>query len=181
MSIAATISTAQELLKAGDIGRCELVRGKLVMMTPAGAEHGWIANRIAYLLTRFVTERDLGGIFAAETGFQIASTPDTVRAPDVAFVSKERLARELAKGFWQGPPDLAVEVLSPGDTASEMQAKVQDWLRAGTGQVWVVDPAHRTISIYRPSAPVEVFTDSDELKVADLLPGLRLIVANVFP
>ena len=151
------------------------------MMTPAGEEHGGIANEIAYLLTRFVKERDLGRVFAAETGFQIASKPDTVRAPDAAFVSKERMAKQLAKGFRQGAPDLAVEVLSPGDTASEMQAKVQDWLRADTRQVWVVDPARRTVSIYRPSAPMEVFSDSDELKAEDLFPGLRLSVGDVFP
>jgi Uma2 family endonuclease len=181
MGIATTISTAEELLAAGDIGRCELVRGEIIMMSPAGAAHGRITNEIAYLLTRFVKERDLGGIFAAETGFQIASRPDTVRAPDVAFVSKERLATEPARGFWQGPPDLAVEVLSPGDTAGEMQAKVQDWLGAGTSQVWVVDPARRTVSVYRPTAPMEVFAGSDEVNAEDLFPGLRLTVADVFP
>jgi Uma2 family endonuclease len=180
MSTTSSICTAKALLEAGDIGRCELIRGVLVMMSPAGAEHGKIANRIGYLLTRFVVGRRLGEVFAAETGFQIGRDPDTVRAPDVAFVREAALREGIGKGFWQGAPDLAVEVLSPNDTPSEIQAKVRDWLDAGASQVWVADPAQRTISVHRPSAPIEVFREPDELRVDDLLPGLRLPVSAVF-
>lgn len=175
------ITTAEQLLHAGDIGRCELIRGKLVMMSPAGEEHGGIANKVAFLLTRVVEAHGLGRVYAAETGFQIASAPDTVRAPDVAFVSRKRLAKvPPGKGFRRGSPDLAVEVVSPGDTVAEVQEKVQDWLRSGAIEAWVVDPADRTIAVHRTSEPVKTYAGTDELTAEDLLPGLRLRVADAF-
>lgn len=150
------------------------------MMTPAGWSHGEIAFEIGRLLGNFVADHNLGRVFAAETGFRLSQNPDTVRAPDVAFVTTDRLPSEHAPGFFPGSPDLAVEVLSPTDTMSEVQAKVQDWLDAGTKQVWVADPDKRTVVIYRPQRVMEVFTSGDELRVDDLLPGFTLQVADVF-
>ncbi len=150
------------------------------MMSPAGEEHGSIANQIAFLLTRYVRKHRLGRVYAAETGFRIASAPDTVRAPDVAFISAARLDTAPAKSYRKGAPDLAVEVLSPDDAPGEVRDKVQDWLRAGAKQVWVVSPAQRTVAIHRLDAPAQVFENGALLMVDDLLPGLRLRVAEVF-
>ena len=119
-------------------------------------------------------------MYAAETGFKIASNPDTVRAPDVAFISTAGLGPAPARSYRPGAPDLAVEVVSPDDTPREVAEQVEDWLRAGATHVWVVSPAPRTVSVHRPAAPVQVFANGDLLAVDDLLPGLRLRVADAF-
>ncbi len=183
MEGAPAITTAEQLLAAGDVGRCELVQGELIMMSPAGFDHGRIAINLAVLLDRFVRENRLGVIAAAETGFIISRNPDTVRAPDVAFVRKERLRDAPKRGFFPGAPDLAVEVLSPDDTAAEVLAKVNDWLAAGTSQVWLVDPAHRTISIYRGRGgeeSVSIFGKDDAITASEPLAGFSLKVADAF-
>src|SRR5215218_2442731 len=105
--------TADELLAMGDIGRCELIYGELVMMSPAGAEHGVIAGRLFLAISQHVEATGLGLAFAAETGFKLSSDPDLVRAPDASFVTKARIGASLPKGFFPGSPDLAVEVVSP--------------------------------------------------------------------
>lgn len=175
-----SITTAEQLLAAGDIGRCELVRGELIMMSLVGPNHGNIANRIAFYLTRHVLAEDIGSVYAAETGFMIARDPDTVRAPDVAFVRKDRLHLTPKRGYFPGAPDLAAEVLSPDDTASEVLAKVEEWLNAGTEEVWVADPERKTIAVYRKDQPVHVLSEKDELTSESLLPGFQLAVAEVF-
>ncbi len=114
------------------------------MMSPGGFEHGRVALRIGEFVSSFVRQRGLGVATGAETGFQIGRDPDTVRAPDVGFVCAERVPATPTAGFFDGAPDLAVEVLSPSDRASEVLAKVQDWLGAGCRIVWVVDPGTRT-------------------------------------
>lgn len=123
--MASAITTADALLRAGDIGPCELVRGRLVMMVPAGADHGRVANMVAFQLTGFVTARRLGTVFAAETGFLLSRDPDTVRAPDVSFVRAGRTPVP-GRGFYPGPPDLAVEVLSPDDRPGYIREKVTE-------------------------------------------------------
>lgn len=153
------------------------------MMSPAGFDHGRIAWKLSLLLGRFVSEHKLGVMTAAETGFIISRNPDTVRAPDLALVRKERLGDAPRRGFFPGPPDLAVEVLSPDDTAAELLAKVNDWLAAGTSQVWLVDPAHRTISIYRGrggEGSVSIFGKDETITASEPLAGFRLKVADAF-
>jgi len=180
MGITAQIVTAEQLLHASDIGPCELVRGELVMVPPAAYGHGRIANRIAAALTNFVTPRHLGDVVVSEPGFQIAHDPDTVRVPDVAFVRAERAPSERASGFFQGAPDLAVEVISSSDRASEVSSKVRDWLEAGCRMVWVVDPRNRTVSVYRSRSEVNVLGASHTLSGGDLLPGFSRPVAGMF-
>jgi Uma2 family endonuclease len=180
MTTIESITTAEQLLAAGDIGRCELVRGELVMMSPAGAEHGRIVARMTPRLAGFVEEGALGTVFGAETGFRIAHEPDTVRAPDVAFVRADRMGAELGRGFFPGPPDLAVEVLSPDDRAGEVLAKVQDWLDPGCLAVWVADPRTRTITVYRSRSEIAVLRDSETLSGGDLLPDFNLPVGKLF-
>ena len=150
------------------------------MMTPAGFEHGRIVIEISLPLAAFIKERGLGVVTGAETGFMIAHDPDTVRAPDVAFVRAERVPVSPLPGFFQGPPDLAVEVLSPSDRASEMLAKVRDWLEAGCLAVWLVDPATQTVAVYRNDVPLVTHGIDDELTGDDVIPGLRLALGEVF-
>ena len=180
MATVERVTTAEQLLELPGLGRCELLRGELVMMTPAGAEHGGIAADVAAALGTFVKRHRLGRVFGAETGFQIARDPDTVRAPDAAFVRAERIGPLLSRGFFQGAPDLAVEVVSPNDRASEVLAKVQDWLDAGSRQVWVIDPQTRTVTVYRSRREISVLQASETLRAEDLLPGFTLPLAEVF-
>jgi Uma2 family endonuclease len=172
------ITTAEELFKA-NLQQCELLEGDLVMMSPAGFDHGGIAGNIAVALGGFVKSRSLGAVVTAEPGFQLAHDPDTVRVPDVAFVRADRIPPCGVKGFFQGAPDLAVEVVSPGDRSGEVAAKSQEWLKAGCRAVWVVDPETRTISVYR-GGDVVVFGESETLTGGDVLPGFSVSVAEVF-
>jgi len=122
----------------------------------------------------------LGAVLSAETGFQIGHDPDTVRAPDVAYVAIERIPQTEPVGFFPGAPDLAVEVLSPGDPAGDVLAKVQDWLDAGCRAVWVVDPKTRTVSVYPSRRQITVLSESETLDGGEVLPGLRVAVADLF-
>lgn len=175
-------STASELYAMPDDGfRYELVKGELRKMSPSGSEHGAIIINISVLLAQHVRSEKLGVCFGAETGFKIASDPDTVRAPDVAFVRRERVPESgIPKKFWPGAPDLAVEVLSPGDTYSEVNEKVEDWLGAGARAVWIVDPRRRAVSIYRSMTDATSLSEGDELDGGDVVPGFRCKVSEIF-
>ncbi len=173
------ITTAEQLYEA-NLPHCELIQGELVMMSPAGFNHGRFALRIGTALDNFVTPRRLGIVVTAEAGFRIAHDPDTVRAPDVGFVRTERIPSGGVKGFFQGPPDIAVEVVSPNDRASEVMAKAQDWLQAGCLLVWVVDPETRTVSVYRSRSEIAVLNDADALTGGDVLPGFSVAVKEIF-
>jgi Uma2 family endonuclease len=180
MATTASITTAEQLLHAPGLGRCELLRGELIMMSPAGSEHGSVVASITAPLTVFVKQHRLGTVFGAETGFQISRDPDTVRAPDVAFVRAERVAPKPPKGFFPGAPDLAVEVVSPDDRAGKVSAKVQDWLAAGCAVVWVVDSDAQTVTVHGRAHEPIVLAASDTLVGGELLPGFRMPVAEVF-
>jgi Uma2 family endonuclease len=173
------ITTAEQLL-AANLQHCELIGGELFMMSPAGFDHGRFASRIVAALENYVTRRRLGVVATAETGFQIAHDPDTVRAPDVAFVRSDRIPPGGVKGFFQGPPDLAVEVVSPGDRAREVVAKVQDWLQAGCSLVWVVDPESLTVAVHRSDKEPAVLTTADTIAGGDVLPEFSVPVAEIF-
>jgi Uma2 family endonuclease len=175
------ITTAEQLLDAPDLGRCELVRGELIKMTPAGFEHGRIVGLICTRLGSFVEQRGVGIVMGAESGFCIARNPDTVRAPDVAFLRSDRVPAARQSGFFEGAPDLAVEVRSPSDRASHTLAKVRDWLEAGCRAVWVVDPETRTVTVHRGENRVVTWKVSDWLNGQDVVPGFRLPVAELFP
>jgi Uma2 family endonuclease len=174
--------TADELIRMPDDGfTYDLVEGRLVKMTHPGAEHGGLTMRLGTALQNFVEEHDLGIVFAAETGFQLARNPDTVRGPDVSFVRKDRLPEEgLPTGYWPGPPDLAVEVMSPNDSKPEVERKVQEYLRKGVRLVWVVFPPKRAVAVYRPGAPSEILGESDALDGEDVVPGFRYPLARLF-
>lgn len=136
-------------------------------------------------LGRFVLEHRLGRVCLAETGFVLARDPDTVRAPDVAFVSMERLEAEVRRGpYFEGAPDLAVEVLSPGNASAGVAAKIRDYLTAGAKAVWVVDPSSRTLTVHRPGPasgrPPEILSETDTVDGGSAVPGFRLPVREIF-
>lgn len=172
--------TADELYAMGDIGRCELIYGELVMMSPAGPQHGAVAARIGRILGEFVDDHDLGITFAAETGF-IIEHPDLVRAPDASFVRKERVAAGLpARGYFDGVPDLAVEVVSPTESKRDVAEKVNMWLAAGTTSCWVADPDSRTVTIHRTAQPPVTLSGDDVLAGEPTLPGFSVKISDFF-
>lgn len=162
-------------------GRCELVGGEIVREPPPGETHGWVAANALIALGRFIHEHRLGRVYAAETGFVLARDPDTVRAPDAAFVAAERLsARERLGPYFEGAPDLAVEVLSPGDDRGAALRKVEDYLAAGCRTVWLIEPAARTVTAHRPGTEPETLGEGQVLHGDPTLPGFRLPVADLF-
>jgi len=177
-----TLITAEQLFRMPEYERgYELVAGEIRKMTPTGGTHGFVASRLDRRLGAYVEQHDLGAVLTGEPGFILARDPDTVLAPDVAFVRKERLAAEpIGDGYVSGPPDLAVEVLSPGDTMAEARKKAKAWLAAGAAMVWVVNPARRTVTVYRTAASPETLTETDELEGQDVVPGFRCRVAGLF-
>ncbi|MGI9107575.1 MAG: Uma2 family endonuclease [Pyrinomonadaceae bacterium] len=182
MSTTTQLMTAEELLKLprGHF-RYELIAGELRQMSPAGHNHGKIAARLTGALFQHVEAKDLGEIYAAETGFLITVNPDTVRGPDVAFVRRERVNEVDEKAsYWPGAPDLAVEVNSPGDTIREVEEKVEEWLNAGAALVWVVSPKLRTVTAYRSLTDIVTLTERDTLDGGDVVPGFQYPVAKLF-
>jgi Uma2 family endonuclease len=172
--------TADELLQLSSRGRYELVKGELIEMSPAGTEHGFIGMRLAWRLAAFVESQNLGVVLLAETGFHLSRDPDTVRAPDVAFIRSERWPGKPPKGYLTFPPDLVVEVVSPGDEPDAVQAKIAEWLNAGVAAALVVYPGSRQIAVYRSLRQVTILTDGDTLELPDLLPGFTCPVSEIF-
>ncbi len=180
MPVSATkLMTAEELLTLGDIGRCELIYGELRMMSPAGAPHGVVALRLGSALRQFVDDNDLGFAFAAETSYKIERDPDLVRAPDASFVRKERVKGGLKRGFFEGVPDLAVEVVSPDESKREVAEKVNMWLANGGRSCWIADPQKKNVVVQYPDGRRVTFSEADTL-VDETLPGFALPVAKVF-
>jgi Uma2 family endonuclease len=181
MTAHALAISAEELWGLPDDGqRRELVEGQLRVMPPAGFEHGRVASTANRLLGTHVHASGIGVTLGAETGFVLASDPDTVRAPDVAFVTRanaDAVGRTVK--FWPSAPDFAVEVVSPGDSFGEVESKALGWLAAGTTAILVLDPARRSASVYRASGDVRVHTDG-ELELSDAVPGWRVAVAEFF-
>jgi len=176
------VTNAEQLLGLDEPGyRHELLRGELRRMSAASYWHGVVAAEITQRLAAFVRAQHLGRVLAAETGFLLERDPDTVMAPDVAFVCAARQPAPLASGFYPGPPDLAVEVMSPGDTAAEVRGKAQRWLEHGTRVVWVVDPKRKRVTVYCPDQQPRKLGANDELIGGDVLPGFHVRVVEFFP
>ncbi len=177
-----TLLSAADLYQMPDHGgRAELVKGELEPMSPAGTQHGKIALRLGAILWNYVEEKNLGVVYAAETGFTIEEDPDTVRAPDVAFVARERIPPEgEPPGFWAIAPDLVAEVLSPFDQASAVQKKVTEYLQAGVRLVWLVDPETCTVTVYNSLQDGRILLAEDTLAGGDVLPGFSLALVRLF-
>ena len=182
-AIQPTTMTADELLRMprGDF-RCELVRGELRKYPFAGWVHGQQALSIGSSLLLHAKANRLGVTCAAGTGFKLAS--DHVRAPDAAFVRKERadalMGSEREDGFFPGPPDLAVEVIERDDRYIDVEEKISDWLAAGTQAVVATNPCSRTVEIRRSPTDIVVLNEGDILEVQDVIPGWRMAVSEIF-
>jgi Uma2 family endonuclease len=179
MSLAA-LMTADELLHLHIPNKCtELVRGVLIVREPPGSMHGRVAMKLGVELSVYAKQTGAGEVYAAETGFKLATDPDTVRAPDVAFVTRDRLPPAELTAYAALAPDLVVEVLSPGDRPGEVLAKVADWLDAGTRLVWIVDPLRRQAHVYRHDGSVRLLTATETLEGENLLPGFSCRLESV--
>lgn len=183
MATQTKLMTADELLRLPDHGvRRELIQGELHEMPLAEYHHGRIVAKFASPLGQHVEEHQLGEVYAAETGFILANDPDTVRAPDCAFVSQARaLAVGNGPGFFPGAPDLAVEVISPDETYMDVEDKVESWLAAGARIVVVVNPRNCTLKVYRNPKTVLVLTIDDTFDGEDVVPGFQLPMRRLFP
>jgi Uma2 family endonuclease len=185
MTVTATekvLLTAEDFWQLPDDGHTyELVAGECVRMPPSGFLHGTVAGNFARLLGEYAAQYELGAVSVAEAGFTLRQNPDTVRAPDVAFVSKARiLTQGKPEKFWEGAPDLAVEVVSPNDRFDDVVEKVQEYLAAGARLVWVALPRSKSIMVYHPNGEIKILREGDELQGEDVLPGFVCLVQKVF-
>ena len=150
-------------------------------MSPAGNQHGAIANEIAYLLNVVVRREGLGRVFIAEAGFVVSRNPDTVKAPDAAFVRKARIdAVGMTTKYFPEAPTLAVEVVSPGDSAKEVHAKARMWIESGCEAVWLIWPDDRSVTDYRSLDNIRVLKQDDTLEGGDVVPGFAVKVFELF-
>lgn len=180
MSTSTQLMTAEELIKLprGRF-RYELVKGELLTMSPTGEEHGAIAAKLTAELYAHVKANQLGIIYGAETGFKLESNPDTVLAPDVSFINRERVG-QISKKYREGAPDLAVEVISPSEGRNKIEKKVGQWLQLGARVVWIVNPQTVSATVYRPDGGIKVLFSSDQLTGDDVVPGFKLLVSEIF-
>jgi len=176
-----SLLTAEDLLYLTQPDKqTELLRGTLIVREPPGYQHGVVALKVARLIANHVHDHGLGTVVAAETGFKLFSNPDTVRAPDVAFIRQGRAPEPALDGYPALAPDLVVEVVSPSDRAGEVQAKVSDWLTAGSRLVWVIDPRRKRAVIYRDDGSVDLLANQDALDGEDVLPGFSCSLADLW-
>ena len=175
-----TLITADELerMPDDDSVRTELDEGELIEMPPVGLEHGDYESGIDTILRAFVKQHDLGKVYVGETGFRLRD--DTVRAPDVAFVRKERLAAIGKKGFGKGAPDLAVEIFSPSDSVPQLMRKTKQYFKAGCHSVWIVYPERREIHVLEAGGEDRILGEGDTLDCPELLPGFSVAVKELF-
>jgi Uma2 family endonuclease len=180
MPYSATLMTAEDLMADPVPNVCtELVAGQLLVREPPGYHHGDVAARLLIAIGTHVNAHKLGRVLSAESGFTLFRNPDTVRAPDVAFIRAERVPKDTLRGYPEFAPDLAVEVLSPSDRAGKVLAKVGDWIEAGTRLVWVVDPELRDARVYRGDGSVSLLSADGALDGEDVLPGLSIPLAEL--
>lgn len=172
--------SGDELWQMGDIGPCELIDGRIVMMSPTGGEHGSLETNLTIELGLFVRQKKLGYIATGEVGIYIQHKPDRIRAADIAFLSHQQLPNGLPKGYLDTAPELVVEVISPNDLWSDIRAKLRDYFSIGVARVWLVEPEGRTILIYRSATEFEERGESDILRGEGTLDGFELPVVQLF-
>lgn len=180
MPDASRLVTAEELERfPSDDRRYELVEGRLIAMTPVSFLHGRTVMRFGSMLERYARERKLGDVLT-EVGVVLKKNPDTVFAPDIAFIRRERVPAVTPRGFWKGAADLAVEVLSPDDRPGEIRKKVSEYLRRGTPLVLVIDPEKRLVSKWAQSSAPVTLTDADGLDLGEVIDGFNCRVREIF-
>jgi Uma2 family endonuclease len=177
---AARLLSAEEFQHVARDERCELVDGRIVPMTPVGFHHNAMVGRLTWLIGQHVYLRNLGTV-GPELGVKLTADPDTVLAPDVTFIRRERIKDPHDPGFWKGPPDLAIEVKSPSDSMTALRKKAQIYLSHGTTLVLLVDPKTRTVSVHRRDAvPITLQNGADVLDFDPAVPGFRRTLAEIF-
>ncbi len=182
-----TTATDIRLLTADDLPelyregvRGELIRGVLHETMPTGQEHGEIVVNLVLELGRFVKSRKLGRLTASDAGVWLERDPDTVREPDVAFFSAERMAPGVRViGYSETVPDLVAEIVSPGDSRREIREKAWMWVDHGVRMVWVVHPDTRTVEVYRPDQEVAILGEHDRIAGMDVAPGFSCAVSAI--
>ncbi|NNJ13245.1 Uma2 family endonuclease [Chloroflexales bacterium ZM16-3] len=180
MSTAVQPLTAEEFAALPGSRHQELVRGEVVQIMPPGGVHGKVAVSVVMFLG-FWARQGSGGIVGVESGFILERDPDLVRGPDAYYVRTERIpAGGIPEGFWPIAPDLAVEVVSPNDTAGEVRAKVREYLAAGTAAVWVVYPSTREVIAHTPDGMARTYGPGETLEMPELLPGFSLAISELF-
>ena len=160
----------------------ELVRGEVRPVSPAGGRHGVIGGNLLVALTLYLREHPNGRVFGDNVGFRLPiphEEHDTVRSPDVAFVSFDRM-RDVPVRFLPVAPDLAVEVLSPNDTVRELEERLDDYFAAGTRAVWVIDPDRRAVAMHSATGPTRRLREPDTLEGGDVVPGFAMPVRALF-
>lgn len=172
------VITDEELMRLPKDGnKYELVDGE-IRVSPAGARHGQVCLRLGARLLAFVTERSLGAVFESSTGFRMPN--GNLRAPDASFVAAERLpGGQVPKGFFEIPPDLAAEVLSPSDSPRAVLDRVGEYLESGVRLVWVIDPENRRAVVYRSPTETRHVDAGGVLDGEDMLPGFRYTLAEL--
>lgn len=177
----ADIMTAEQLERVQIPGKStELIRGRLIVREPPGTFHGKIAGRLIIRVGGFVEAHGLGEVFGQDTGFKIASNPDTVRAPDLAFLARERLSLVASRGYASVAPDLIAEILSPDDRPGEVIAKVGEWLSAGVRLAWVLNADRRIGHVYRPDGSMSLVDVDGALEGEAVLPGFRCVLTDLY-
>jgi Uma2 family endonuclease len=180
-AIHAHVTAAEFEMHPAAAGPSELVRGEVRVMTPASGAHGLISGAIFAVVHAFVEQHALGICFSDNTGFRLPGIPDTVRSPDMAFVRASQVpAAGVGRGFFPAAPDLVVEVLSPSETASDLEEKLRDYLAAGTSLAWIIDPEKRVVCVRAGHAPDRWLGTGDILDGGDVLPGFAVPVARLF-
>jgi Uma2 family endonuclease len=175
------LTTANELEAMGSDARFELHQGVLHQMSPSGAHSGMVASNIGFELRSYAREHKLGSVTFGEIGFVLERDPDTVVAPDVAFVRRNRLPDPIPKrGFFLFAPDLVVEVISPTDEPGDIRRKQALYDRVAIPMVWWIDPLRRTISVHVPGQPVLHPTESDDLDGLHVVPGFSIPLKTIF-
>jgi len=174
------LMTADELLHVNIPGKqVELVRGVLVVREPPGFQHGSIMARLAAMLLRHVDVHDLGLVVVGDPGFKLATNPDTVRGPDIAFIRRERVPHPVPVGFAAFSPDLVIEIRSPSDRPGDILGKVGDWLSGGARLVWVIDPERRVARVYRQDGTESTIAAEQSLDGEDLVPGFSCVLGSI--
>lgn len=172
--------TGEMLFKMGNIGQAELVRGEIIPMSPTGYLHGFLESNFDRMLGAFVYKHKLGRVFVGEVGIYTRRNPDTVRAADVAFISTERMAQVKSASYLDVPPNLIVEILSPDDSWGDLMEKLEEYFNIGVEMVWIADPRRQMVFVYHSLTQVERFHGADELSGGQVLPGFKVVVAELF-
>lgn len=172
--------TGEDLLAMGDIGPCELIDGRIVRKAPAQVEHAIIETTLGSCLVRFVTSRKIGQVTGGGVGVYTRRNPDTVRAVDIACVSKDRQAGHPGAGFLEAAPDLIVEIMSPADRWQDVRQKLEEYFAIGVYRVWIMEPHNRDVLVYRSVTEMGKLGEGEILGGEGILEGFSLPIAELF-